>query len=297
MIRNIAALIFVVVFSLQSFAISSGEIEASFNENFKEILIDARGSRGGNGDVAAAYLTAMELKRNYEIHGNITILVDQVSSDILDRLTKNNSEFSELITVETMRSLPERKSFDLYMALASPSGFFYNGSDLRERTNERPTLNSVANDLLYKKIKMSETGVLMVQTVLGNTENKNSQNPFAVVRHKGLNYKMLSAGLGANESGIYRDYVALELKDKNPEQIRNYINHHAEGVVDDFTRESILRILNNKKIKGANIGLVYGVTASETHKQFFNYLKGLAGDDKKKSCPNHSVGLYRKSLA
>lgn len=281
MLRNLVSSILILCFVSTAFAtdFSNEALLTEFNKDFKEILIDARGSRGGNGDVAAGYLTSLDLIKSYGFNGNITILVDRESSEILARLAKNNSSFYKSVNVETMGSLPN-KTFDLYLALASPSGSFHYGNDLKEKTDQNKK-NFKISDVLLNKIKISEKGILIVQTVLGNTENQDSINPFAIVRHKGINYRMSPAGIGKEESGIYRDYVAEELKDKNTAEVVDYIRSELPTVNDNFSRGAIQEIMDGEKLKGSNIGLAYGITQRGPQKQFFRYLQGLALDNTK----------------
>ena len=48
-----------------------------FSQEFGNILFDLRNSRGGNGDVAAGYLTLMTFLDRYQIKNKLTLLVDQ----------------------------------------------------------------------------------------------------------------------------------------------------------------------------------------------------------------------------
>ncbi len=226
---------FLLIFFFQfGLAVSTEQTVNEFNSKFKEIVVDVRGSRGGNGDVAGGYLTVMDFIQNYQVKSSITILVDETSKKILERLAQGNTAFWSTVSVETIDSLPSNKIFDLYLALANPSGTFRYGNQLRERGKTEDVLQI---EEAKKKINIKTEGVLIVQTVLGNTENPSSVNPHAVVRSNGVNYNMSPAGIAPNETGIYTDYIAVQLKDKTTSEVRQFVLTETESIEDEFSRE------------------------------------------------------------
>ncbi len=278
-------LIFSIFISFGVFAKIPNSIISVFNSNFKEIIVDVRGSRGGNGDVAAGYLTIMDLIQNYQIHSHITLLVDMDSKNILNRLAQGNQLFWSTVSMNTIDTLPNDKVFDLYLALASPSGTFRYGAQLREREHSELKASSIHIEEDHgKRINIKTEGVLIVQTVLGNTENLNSINPHAIVRSSGVNYNMSPAGIGTSEAGIYNDYIATNLRNKTPVAIQEFIKSQLSLIEDDFSRNTILKIVEKSKMKGAKIGLAYGISAEQTQSQFISYLNGLAADNSKSYC-------------
>lgn len=272
MIRIFISLILIFFFQF-GLAVSTDQTVNEFNSKFKEIVVDVRGSRGGNGDVAGGYLTVMDFIQNYQVKSSITILVDETSRKILERLAQGNTAFWSAVSVETIDSLPPIKIFDLYLALASPSGTFRYGNQLRERgkNEDVPQIEEAK-----KKINIKTEGVLIVQTVLGNTENPSSLNPHAVVRSNGVNYEMSPAGIAPNETGIYSDYIAVQLRAKTAAEVRQFVLTEAESIEDEFSRESVRQILRKNKLRGSSFGLAYGISAGATQTQFMSYLKGLA---------------------
>lgn len=255
------------------------EIIVELNK-FKEIAFDVRGSRGGNGDVAAAYLTAMDLLRNYSLHSKITFITDEKSEAILYRIAQGNDEFEKSISISRAESLPHNKEFDLYFALAGPSGKFSRASDIIDSENVEV---SFADKYIftYKKIKIAEHGVLIAQTVLGNTENSNSIYSQGTVRSNGVSYSMGPAGIGDFESGIYGDYIAEHLKDKTTQEINEFIFGELPTVTNTFSREVIEAILKGTRLKNSTFGLAYGISMKETQLQFMSYLEGLAKESTK----------------
>ncbi|MCK6598330.1 MAG: hypothetical protein L6Q37_08205 [Bdellovibrionaceae bacterium] len=266
------------VISLISFIVISAfsqtreEMVAKFKEHFKAVIVDVRGSRGGNGDVAAGYLTIMDFIQNYQITEGITILVDSGSLKIIERLAKGNSRFWSIAKVETIETLPTDRVFDLYLSLSSPSGSFQHGKQISERWGDENQVEK--NDDTGKKINIRTEGVLMAQTALGNTE-ETSTNPFAAVRSNGLNFDMSPAGIASNEAGIYNDYVAVQLRSMNVDEIEKFVVTESK-MIDDFdSKTSVQDIISGNKLKGVKTGLAYGISAKETKQQFMSYLKGL----------------------
>ncbi|MCB9025318.1 MAG: hypothetical protein H6625_03300 [Bdellovibrionaceae bacterium] len=256
-----------------SFAKESPEFLAHqtqwFNQRFSSVIFDVRGSRGGHGDVAAGYLTIMDLISRYKFNGEITVLVDSKSLRILNKLSEGNQTFKKRVNFVSIDSLDQNSSFDMYIVLASPSGRFHFGSDIDEASSGEVSGGN------RNKIYMKKNAVLLVHTVLGNTENPYSKNPFAVIRYQGVNYNMSPAGIAHSESGVYSDYAALELKAKSKEEIIDEVQQQLQIVQNESSRyfiQSLFKQIQEQKIE---FGLAYGLTATTTARQFLSYLEGL----------------------
>jgi len=282
----------------------------AFKSSVKSIIVDVRGSRGGHGDVAAGYLTIMDMIENYGIESEITVLVDEESRKILTKLAHGNTKFWRHVEVVDIEKLSDQRAFNLYMALASPSGSFRYATNIREGVsinhiatpspnslspssnmpttsteNSIPTPNhSNSGASTSKKIPIAKGGVLIVQTVLGNTENPNSINPYAIVRSRGVNYSMSPAGLGQKESGIYNDYVTNELRGKTLPEIEQYILQKLPEAGNSSLQSVAEGIIKRKYFGGAKLGLAYGISAGSTKPQFMTYLKGLARETPSSFC-------------
>ncbi|HVJ64756.1 MAG TPA: hypothetical protein VM901_05845 [Bdellovibrionota bacterium] len=245
--------------------------------NISSIFIDARGSRGGRGDVASAYLTAQDLISRLKFSGTITILVNQTANRILGDLvgTQDPEElrrkFSGRIEFRTLEEIPAgTKAVDLYMFLASPSG--------RERFSGGYAFRYTGQDPTYPagRIPIDSRTVRVVQTVLGSTENERSVLPKGTITIGAHRFTMEPAGLGPHESGIYYDTVALALRDKNPEQVRR-MTLAAIARMSDVEKRSLLEnLVNGRTFAGSEVALVYGVTHTYVKDQFETYLQGLA---------------------
>ena len=244
---------------------------------FKNIVIDVRGSRGGRGDVAAGYLVAKDiLARARGVSGpafQITVIMDETSQNILGGLqgkpvSPGQSDFEGRLSYHTLQSLPASfPAADLYLALARPSGKVYFEESLGYEESGGDGSG---------KIPVNQKTVILVQTVLGNTENQKAVNPFALLQVAGRKLSLLPAGLGANESGVYSDQVAWELRGKSRAEIRRFIMDSLPLVTNPRDRDVIRGILDETFLAGSEPGLAYGITASAVKGQFEGYLRGLA---------------------
>ncbi len=128
---------------------------------------------------------------------------------------------------------------------------------------------------------MSKDAVIITQTVLGNTENTASVDPYGSMVVKGESFPLSPAGFGNNETGIYLDPIARELRGKPQEEIRSTILE----AIEPLTAEKPGLKLVEQTLKGAfrdtPVGFVYGVTARTVSAQFQAYLTGLIKQAKK----------------
>lgn len=264
-----------------------------FNSQFREIVFDMRDSaRGGYGDIAAGYLTILDLITNHKIQGQITVVVEESSRKILERLNRGNTTFESSVKVETIKTLPFDKRFDLYISLANDLA-----SVSSERLlNEKPSV--VQNPA--GKLNLNKNAVSIVQPVFGNTEaiinRQELTYPYALVRLGGVNYQMKNAGLSPEEAGIYVDYVARQLKDQSIKFVENFLVTESESIRDEFSRTSIQQVLDGTKLKGSKVGLIYGVTHASTKAQFRSFLKGLAENSKDSYCLITPSSVLRTDL-
>lgn len=235
----------------------------------KHIVFDLRGSRGGKGDVAAAYLTAADLlHRGPAERPRITFVTAAAEQKILSQLVGRKVEphdniFDGLVRVAPLESLAELPAADLYLALAAPDGEFASRHKL-ERVDEKAAAPG--------SIPISERSVVLNQTVLGNTESAGGPATALVGGHR---LEMRTAGIAPFESGIYADPIARGLRGLSRERVREFVLD--EIPADASGKLGALRdTLSGKSVKGAKPVLVYGVSMPEVKPQFFGYLKGLA---------------------
>ncbi|MFN3455775.1 MAG: hypothetical protein ACK41T_12530 [Pseudobdellovibrio sp.] len=234
------------------------ELGKLFSSSYERMLVDARGSRGGNGDVAAAYLTISDFLINYQIQSDIIILVDENAKTRFLNLAVGNREVLNKVKILTLDEIPKNKFFDFYMVLANPSGSYRYKADFEE------------------KIKFSKDATYIVQTVLGNTENTSSIHPYATVEHDGLKVDWSPAGMAFNEAGIYSDYIAQKLVlMQDRQEVLSFIHQHLNEIQDAESFKKIEYVLFSEVFKKSQVGLVYGISAEQTQKQFEKYLQGL----------------------
>jgi hypothetical protein len=241
--------------------------------NFKHIVIDIRGSRGGHGDVAAGYLTALDLMRRHKYSGPITFVADEASLRIIGKLvghsTKNGeSLFGGQAHIYDVNNIPQSlPAADLYLSLSSPNGVERFTQDFRYVDSaEKKTLG----------IPISEKTVRITQTVMGNTERASAENLLGLVQVGEQVSFIKPAGLGAQESGIYFDPVAHALRGKGKAEIRDYLQSNIGHIKDENVRKALHDIVSQKALNGSRLGLVYGITAQEAKSQFESYLAGLS---------------------
>lgn len=250
-----------------------GQSASAVASNFSHIVIDVRGTRGGKGDVAAGYLTALDFIFRLKFQGQITLIVDDPSKSILSKLTGRKIEadsklYAGKIQFEQPGLLRPMKPADLYLSLANPSG----------TPKDPSTFDIIPKDGLSSsptKIPIHDQTIKITQTVLGNTENRNSKNPKGLIQAGSYFFNMDPAGLAKHESGIYFDAVALRLRGKPKNAIRAFVKAsigHTQGP----TGSTLSGILDNRLLADSTVGLVYGITAEEVKHQFERYLSGLS---------------------
>lgn len=265
-LRGLAATHLLLGFASTATGANEGATETgiAISREFKEILIDLRNSRGGNGDVGAGYLTIMDFLWRYRLQNHITLLVDDEGRKRLNYLLSDRYPLPPEVEVKTIENLDQKLRVDFYLALASPSGTLKN----------KP----------YEHINFAEDAILMVQTVLGNTENKNSINPMGLIEFKGHKLNMPPAGIGPGENGIYYDFIANFLRGRDEEFTRRFLLSELETINNSNTRQQIEMILNKSSLKGARTGLVYGVTSVDTRGMMTPYLQGLTNHPDESFC-------------
>jgi hypothetical protein len=112
--------------------------------------------------------------------------------------------------------------------------------------------------------------------VFGNTENFTESTPNATVRVGGKDFDVQHPGLSTAEGGIYYDSVALSVREKSPDELRQFILSNIGQHNTLSTRKALKDIYDQKALAGSERGMVYGI-GSVQH-QFATYLQGLVSD-------------------
>jgi len=241
----------------------------------RRIIFDVRGSRGGHGDVAAAYLTAYDLLdrtigREDAITPEITFIAGETERRILSRLagrqvSDGGDLFDGFAKVFAHSSLPaDHPPADVLMNLAAPEGEFAGKGDLR--WSEGPRIQD-------GRIPVSDRTVILTQTVFGNTESAAKGPATALVGGKRL--ELSHAGLARNDGGIYADPVARDLRGRPREELKRFILQQTDKT-EVSGAAAIAAVLNGEVLAGAEVGLAYGISMKEVKPQFEAYLIGLA---------------------
>ncbi len=238
---------------------------------FRHIVFDVRGSRGGKGDVAAAYLTAADLIGRAVTDGprpSITFIADDAERKILAGLSGKtladaNRLFDGQVEVVSGLEVSRRPPADLFLALAAPTGEYARRKDLMKADGTKPVPKTW--------IPIFERGVVINQTVLGNTESADRGRATALVGDRRI--ELSNAGVAEGESGVYADPVALGLRGKASESVRR----HLIDEIGDDVRPPLAALrgyLQGSVLAGAEPALVY--TGTKVKPQLRGYLRGLA---------------------
>ncbi len=225
------------------------------------VVFDVRGSRGGNGDVAAAYLTAYDLLsrtrgRADAIVPAMTFVTGAVERRILSRLAGHELEdgsflFDGGVRVVEAYTPAQHEPADVLMNLAASHGEFDRQGHIPVRAD----------------------GVIITQTVFGNTESDKDGPATALVGGRRL--EMSTAGLERKDAGIYADPVARELRGLPRGQLARFVRDQAADS-DVNGAAAIAAVLDHEVLNGAEVGLAYGIGLAEVKPQFERYLAGLS---------------------
>jgi hypothetical protein len=246
-------------------------------EDFRRIVVDVRNMRAGNGDVAGGYLTALDLLERRRYPGEITLLADEGALRILGAMRGGDVLLGKRIPVgpgalrvHTVDSLPrDFGTADLYLSVARPSA---------------ARLHMLAQGTTVGGVRIGpETGhaaelvdsatVRIAQTVFGNTNDDHLARPNANLWIGDGRFEVSPAGVAPHEAGIYADPVALGLRGKSPREVREFLGEALDGLPSEHARESLRSLVEDRALRGAKRGLVYGVTLKEGRDQFGGYLR------------------------
>lgn len=243
------------------------------------VVVDVRGARGGNGDVAASYLTVSDMIARKSLASRaptFRFLMDEDAQEILAKMLgrkvePGDSAFLGRLQFHDAKTLPKDSPADLYLTLANPTGKLQHPKDLRRPAKKKPK----------GFIPVDDKTVIVAQTVLGNTEDWGKKNPYALVQVGDAKLKMTPAGLAAGEQGVYGDYVARKLRGRSQDDVRSYLLENLVRIPSAKDRIVLRRLIEGKSYRGAELGLVYSIHSKEQKQQFSRYLKALVDSAQK----------------
>ena len=296
--KIIYTILFFIIFLTFACAVETNEQISKKLQAYDNILIDLRGSRGGNGDVAAGYLTALDMIQRLHYKKNITFIIESerqgepgkaaiILGKLLDKPAMKDGQVLRggQIQIKEAGKIPATfPPADLYLSFANPTPDFSQEIDfvVRDKNNPLSSTSSQAGG-----VPIDKNTVLISQTVLGNTENKNYENSLALIRRGELSKQIQTAGLAHNEIGIYHDVIAAKLKDRSPSEIRQFLTSEIGHISNSSLKYNLSHLLSSgadSLLTGSHLTLAYGTTRTDLVKeQFESYLQGLVNEAIKKN--------------
>lgn len=254
-------------------------------KNFKNIVVDLRGSRGGNGDVSAGYLVAGQLIKEKGVK-KLTLVIDEKTRGILTTLVGHKIEDGEKIwdgavEVKLYENIKEPlQAVDLFFQFAKK-----NSQDNLSNSIYRP---GDPESNRRGKIQLSPDAFWITHTVLGNSEARREEAAnFGGIRH-GLNdYYISSPGLRPEENGVYSDQTAKALLGMSGDEVlkNSEMSLKQEKAINskDPKRQKELRVIEGtlfdhargKVLKGSEQGFAYGLMSTFQKTDMEAYLDGL----------------------
>lgn len=261
------------------FASDTLDAKLDIKGKIEKIVIDVRGSRGGKGDVAAGYLFAMDLMENYKLSNPIVFLAEDTERSILLDLANGVKGFDDNFSVKRLSDFTEDDVFDLCIQLANKTGdirnredfrFVRSGSLLKRRKPRKANLN------------IAEDGVVISQPVIGNTEDYFRSR--GTLWYKGSRYALTTPGLEPGQSGVYRDFIALRLRDLNFADTLDFVQSSLDKAIFLYrhSEDNLKTATDLAKVQAIQIGLVYGISLNGPQRQFYDYLEVLLNEPRNK---------------
>jgi hypothetical protein len=230
---------------------------------------------------------AEEILVDHKYTNEMTFVADETSLRILSKLEGRNISHGSTIFNGRVRILEFNKITDtdfpkavtLVQHLARPSGRNYFESSYRD---ERIPMDTRANPL---GAKIPYKGMLVVQTVLGNTENPNSIRPSGYLQFLDHSFVTPSAGLASNEAGIYKDVQARSLRGMKRDELVGLLKENISRLptIEQQKFKNLLEFYEGRLLEGAQSGFAYGITLAQPYSQYTSYLTSLRNNDKNRA--------------
>ncbi|HEX4925927.1 MAG TPA: hypothetical protein VFV50_17675, partial [Bdellovibrionales bacterium] len=247
-------------------------------DRFSHVFLDAQSVRGGNGDVAPAYLFAADLLQRHGFKGKLTIVVTEYDErtregatkksgiSILKKIVPDFERFTSRVDVTYADNVKGEPKADLFVSFAGVNG-------------ELRLPFAWSRDFESKEFRpnspFTDKTVFFSYSVFGNTENTESTFSLSTINFGKSMYVTLPPGLGEHENGIYFDPSAARLRDMTRTQLRAFIQQRLGEIESAATRESIAALTSEGAQLRVRTGFAYGITIDEVKGQFWTYVRGI----------------------
>lgn len=258
--------------------------QKKYVQEFRDIVFDARGARGGNGDTAAVFLFVMDMIENLSYKDNIRMVVDERGLKTLSLMTGRLLSSGDTLFSGQVQLISADQGFnsgppaDLYISLARPSGTFKHAFSISKVHLENENDGDLS-DWMPKydefPVRVNGNTVLLVQTVLGNTENRNSVHPNGLIRLGDRVYDLAAPGFLDEHSGIYIDPVAEKLRGKSKDEVKEILLSVLRESSANPNHAYLQKIIEERRLWGATINFAYGISSKSVGGQFLTYLSGM----------------------
>lgn len=255
------------ILSVGLISFSSALVFAKSFHDLSHIVFEISAARGGRGDVAASYLSILELIKIKKFPNQISVVVGHPEKKILQGLMQGSPDgklFQSRVQIHELGSIPETLNpADMVIRFAEADGRVRNPKRFYSSGPHSP-----------EHIRIKPDGLIVSQPVIGNTEGG---VPHGTIRLRGRDFRMEHPGLRGSHGGTYLDPVALEFRNMDRMKIAQEILSDVRGHADSGTAEAITNLLERRSLANARLGLVYGISNTDTSPQFVKYLNGFQG--------------------
>jgi hypothetical protein len=248
------------------------------------VLVDIRGNRGGNGEVAAGYLLALQGLQSGRFQEPITFLADAQAEAVFRRMTgialpQSQQDGSQVYSVPAGDS-GRTARFRVIHEDRIPS------TDAgRYQLLIRLASSDVQNDLRSDSWELlaDPRATRAVLPVMGSTEGDST---YGRVRVGASEYSIGAPGPQRDATGVYRDPVATELGRMNREEVMAFVMEEIERLPEGRERAQLAALLERISLSEGptlRFGLAYGVpsgSSPEARIQFVGMLRELPRDSR-----------------
>ena len=231
---------------------------------YRHVVISVRDARG-MGDVAAAYLTAVDMINRLGYDGTITIATPTAAKNdeprqklehlAGERIARDGTLAGGRIRVIGLDRVPaDLPVVDLYIAASGVTA----------------AVDAPDN------LPVHDATVFVGQSVFGNTAGGADAG---LARIGERVFEMAGPGVAAGEGGVYADPVALALRGRSRAHVQRFVRESVNRVRPARSRRALAELLDGRGLAGARRGVAYGgLSTPALSNQVATYLQGLVDD-------------------